>query len=82
MIATCSLGQYDIGAAMVNAGWAVADPSQNDIYLPYQQQAINNRRGLWQGQFYMPWDWREIQSKKAKIKVIKPKNSHKSLFDF
>ncbi len=82
MIATCSLGQYDIGAAMVNAGWAVADPSQNDIYVPYQQQAINNRRGLWQGQFYMPWDWREIQSKKAKIKVIKPKNSHKSLFDF
>lgn len=82
MVATCALGQYDIGAALVNAGWAVADPSQNDIYMPYEQQARDNGRGLWQGQFYKPWDWREIQSKKPKIKIIKPKKERKSILDF
>ncbi len=82
MVATCALGQYDIGAALVNAGWAVADPRQSGIYLPYEQQARDNGRGLWQGQFYKPWDWREIQSKKPKIKVIKPKQPKKSILDF
>ena len=82
MVATCALGQYDIGAALVNAGWAVADPSQNDIYMPYEQQARDNGRGLWQGQFYKPWDWREIQSKKPKIKIISPKKERKSILDF
>ena len=81
MVGTCSLGQYDIGAALVNAGWAVADPKQIDIYIPYEAQAQQNGRGLWQGQFYKPWDWREIQSKKPKIKVIKPKMPKKSLLD-
>lgn len=82
MVATCALGQYDIGAALVNAGWAVADPKQSAIYVPYEQQARDNGRGLWQGQFYKPWDWREIQSKKPKIKVIKPKQPKKSILDF
>ena len=70
------------GAALVNAGWAVADPKQSAIYVPYEQQARDNGRGLWQGQFYKPWDWREIQSKKPKIKVIKPKQPKKSILDF
>ena len=82
MVATCALGQSDIGAALVNAGWAVADPKQSAIYVPYEQQARDNGRGLWQGQFYKPWDWREIQSKKPKIKVIKPKQPKKSILDF
>lgn len=82
MVGTCSLGQYDIGAALVNAGWAVADTKQIDIYVPYERQAQQNGNGLWQGQFYKPWDWREIQSKKPKIKVIKPKAAKKSILDF
>ncbi len=73
MIGTCALGAYDIGAAIVNAGWAVAYPKHTDIYMPYQIQASQNKRGLWQGDFYMPWDWRKIQAQKPKIKIIKPK---------
>lgn len=73
MIGTCALGAYDIGAAIVNAGWAVAYPKHTDIYMPYQTQAGQNKRGLWQGDFYMPWDWRKIQAQKPKIKIIKPK---------
>ena len=69
------LGPYDIGAALVNAGWAVADTRQTQVYIPYQNQALANKRGLWQGEFYMPWDWEKIQARKANIKVIKNKNA-------
>lgn len=82
MIGTCAIGQYDIGAALVNAGWAVANTKTTGIYLPYEQQAQENGRGLWQGQFYKPWDWREIQSKKPKIKIIKPKAPKRGLLEF
>lgn len=79
VVATCSLGQYDIGAALVTAGWAVTLP-ENNIYKPYEAQAQKAKRGMWQGQFYKPWDWIKIQSKKPKIKVIKPKK--KMLWDY
>lgn len=81
MVGTCALGQYDLGAALVNAGWAVAFVKYTDVYSPYEEQARNNRRGLWQGQFYMPWDWRVLQAQKPKIKVIKPKVRKKRLLD-
>jgi endonuclease YncB( thermonuclease family) len=81
IVGVCMIGQYDIAAALVNAGWAVANTKTTNIYVPYQQQAQENLRGLWQGQFYMPWDWKDIQSKKPKIKVIRPKTK-KSILDF
>lgn len=71
----CMLGQYDIGAAIVNAGWAVADTRQSKIYLAYQNQAYTAKRGLWEGKFYMPWDWQKIKNRKANIKIIKPKET-------
>ncbi len=74
----CMLGPYDIGAALINSGWAVADIRQTQIYLPYQNQALSNRRGLWQGEFYMPWDWQKIQNRKANVKVIKNKEASTS----
>ena len=77
MAGICSLGQYDIGAALVKAGWAVAYTKYSDVYVPYQQEAMHTGSGLWQGQFYMPWDWREQQRQVPKIKVIKPKKTHK-----
>lgn len=73
MVGVCSLGPYDIGAAMVNAGWAVAYTKYTDIYVPYEQQAQQQRVGLWQGRFYKPWDWRKIKTSKPKITVKKPK---------
>lgn len=73
MLGTCSLGEYDIGAALVNAGWALAYTQDTTIYQPYQAQAQKHGRGLWQGKFYKPWEWREIQSTRPKIEIIKPK---------
>lgn len=84
LIGVCMLGAYDIGAAIVNAGWAVANPAQSKIYEPYQNQAIENRRGMWDGKFYMPWDWYKIQNRKANIQIIRRKknNGHGKLFSF
>ena len=82
MVGVCSLGAYDLGAALVNAGWAVAYTQYTDIYVPYQLQAQKNSRGLWQGEFYMPWDWRKIQQRKPDIKVInKPKKKRRSVLN-
>lgn len=81
MVGVCSLGQYDIGAALVNAGWAVAYTKYTDIYAPYEEQAKASGSGLWQGQFYMPWDWRTLQARKPKIKIIKPKTRKKGILD-
>ena len=69
----CLLGPYDIGAAIVNAGWAIADTKQTQIYVNYQNQASTAKRGLWEGKFYTPWDWQKIKARKANIKVVKPK---------
>lgn len=80
MIGTCSFGPYDLGAALVNAGWAVANVRQTDIYSAYEMQAQKDRRGLWQGSFYKPWDWRKLQSRKPKIKVMRQKERKKGIF--
>ena len=80
MIGVCFLGDYDIGAALVNAGWAVVYFKHSKIYMPYQMQAQKNRVGLWQGDFYMPWDWRKIQNRKPKIKIINRQPKRKRAF--
>lgn len=83
MIGTCSLGKYDIGAALVNAGWAVAYTKQTSVYVPYEQNAEQNGYGLWQGKFYKPWDWEALKHQKPKYKIIKPKDpNRKSFFKF
>lgn len=61
--------KYDVAAVVVNAGWAVAYTRSTDIYVPYEKQAADARRGLWSGTFYKPWDWRDLQNRKYKVKV-------------
>lgn len=83
MVGTCALGEYDIGAALVNAGWAVANPKYADayaIYVIYEEQAQRNKRGLWEGQFYRPWDWQRMQNRRGSVKIIRPKKKKPGLF--
>ncbi len=82
MMGVCSLGQYDIGAALVNAGWAIAYTKYSDVYVPYQEQAMSRRDGLWQGKFYSPEDWRKMKARKPNIKITKPKKERKSMLNF
>lgn len=67
----CFLGQHDIGAAVVSAGWAVAYTKNTDIYLPYEKQARNDLQGMWNGRFYRPEDWRKLQKRRAEINTNK-----------
>ena len=65
----CFSEGYDVGAVIVNAGWAVAYTKNTEIYVPYEQQAGEKKRGLWAGTFYKPWDWKKLQSRKSTITI-------------
>lgn len=87
LIAPCSVGAFDIGAAMVEEGWAIALPSISPVYVPYEAKAKENKSGMWGGTFQTPWEWvadqKRVQEEKSKIKVDipKPKKKKKSIFD-
>jgi len=48
----------DLGAAMVESGWAVADLRRSSRYLPQQAKAQDQSRGLWRNNFAYPEQWR------------------------
>ena len=43
---------------MVANGWAVAFRRFSSDYAEDEERARRARRGLWEGSFEMPWDWR------------------------
>ena len=70
-LATCIWGKYDVGAALVGAGWGIANMRETNIYKPYEVKAKNSYLGLWQGSFYLPEDWRNIKRQKNDFTVNK-----------
>ncbi|RMF19133.1 MAG: thermonuclease family protein, partial [Deltaproteobacteria bacterium] len=58
-VAVCSVAGHDLGAELVRAGWAVAYRHYSDRYVAEEKDARQARRGIWQGTFEEPWDWRE-----------------------
>ena len=56
--ALCKAGGTDLSSNMVQTGWALADRAATDAYVPIETQAREARRGLWQGTFAPPWEWR------------------------
>lgn len=76
-LATCIWGEYDIGAALVGAGWGIADIRETSIYKPYEAKAQSESSGLWQGSFYSPEDWRDIKRGRNDF-TIKKKSLPKS----
>jgi endonuclease YncB( thermonuclease family) len=58
-LATCGVvGTPDLGAWLVNAGWAVAYDGRQRVYLAEEGLARAARRGLWGGAFERPAEWR------------------------
>ena len=57
-IATCTVNGRDLGKVMVRAGWAIAYTRYSDKYAGEEEEARNDRLGIWQGQFDPPWLWR------------------------
>jgi endonuclease YncB( thermonuclease family) len=58
IVAQCRLAGDDINAWLVASGWAVAFTRYSHNYVEQERQARAARRGIWSGDFVMPWDWR------------------------
>ena len=58
LVAVCQAHGRDIGGSMVVAGWALAYRQQSEKYVAMEDQAREAKRGLWQGKFVPPWEWR------------------------
>jgi endonuclease YncB( thermonuclease family) len=59
ILARCTVNGSDIGARMVEDGWAV---SYGRDYEPEEARAAGRRAGLWSGEFESPQDWRRQKS--------------------
>lgn len=55
LLAVCSAGGREVNAWMVEEGWAVSFGGYSDE----EAEAREKRRGLWEGSFERPSDWRE-----------------------
>jgi endonuclease YncB( thermonuclease family) len=62
-LATCSLAGENLNKWMVQEGWALAYVKYSSAYQPAEEDARVNQRGLWQGAFIAPWDWRHKNNK-------------------
>ena len=59
----CSLAGEDLNAWMVQQGWALAYVQYSSAYRKVEDDARIHQRGLWQGAFIAPWDWRHRNTK-------------------
>jgi endonuclease YncB( thermonuclease family) len=57
-VARCRKDGLEINREMVRLGWAIAYERHSIDYLVAEATARNARRGLWQGQFQTPEDFR------------------------
>ena len=62
-LGTCYFGDEDLNAWMVQQGWALAYVQYSKAYIHAEEDARTNQRGLWQGAFIAPWDWRHRNNK-------------------
>lgn len=64
IVAVCHKGSEDLGRWMVRDGWAVASRSYSTDYVRDEAAAQQAMRGVWSGQFEMPWDWRQARRRR------------------
>ena len=80
-LAICKLDGLDISQYMVEQGYAVAYTKYSDKYEIDEEYAINNNKGIWQGNFKEPEEFRKEQklkqSKEAKSSTTQAKTLHK-----
>jgi endonuclease YncB( thermonuclease family) len=62
-LATCYLAGEDLNGWLVQQGWALFYVKYSSAYRQVEDDARTNQRGLWQGAFIAPWDWRHRNNK-------------------
>ena len=58
VVADCFAGGDSLNCWMVREGWAVAYRKYSTAFITAEDHARTGQRGIWQGHFDMPWDWR------------------------
>lgn len=58
VVAYCFAAGEALNRWMVGQGWAVAYRTYSTAYVDAEDSARSAGRGIWQGRFEMPWDWR------------------------
>ena len=62
IVAKCTVGGEDIATWLVSHGWALDWPRYSrGAHASSQAEATSARRGVWQGDFEKPWEWRRRQ---------------------
>jgi endonuclease YncB( thermonuclease family) len=59
LVAVCKVGTLDLNGAMIRDGWAIGYGSAGLAYAAAETSARNAGRGIWQGDFERPQDWRK-----------------------
>ena len=68
LVAKCfSPNGVDIGRRLVLSGWAIAYRQYSRDYVDAEIKARKARRGLWQGRFEKPWEWRASMQSKSSV---------------
>lgn len=62
-VSQCFANGFDLAAAMVRTGLALADRSYSQDYTGEEDRAKSLRRGMWRGTFVEPWKWRSQGSR-------------------
>ena len=58
VVARCTVAGEDLGEWLLANGWAVARTLYAYEYTRAEQGAKSARRGIWAGEFELPWEWR------------------------
>ena len=63
LLADCIADGEDVSASMVRSGWALAFRKYSTTYVPDEETARENNRGMWAGSFTAPWEFRAVKWK-------------------
>lgn len=66
IVAICYIGSEDINGWLVKQGWALAFRKYSLDYVSAEDEAREAQRGVWRGNFEMPWEWRAAHSRHGK----------------
>lgn len=61
IVAVCSASATDLNGWLVSEGAAVAYRKYSQDYIGQETTAKGSRKGIWDSEFEMPWDWRRTK---------------------
>jgi endonuclease YncB( thermonuclease family) len=80
-LATCYLAGEDLNDWIVQQGWALPYYRQSFVYVHAEKEARAQKRGLWQGAFIAPRDWRHRNNKTTIMGTLKVANAQAILLN-